>query len=70
MAKAVQSILLRWDTDFVDEIRAVAGPRGMSGFIRRAVEAVMNTPESQQTVRNYQRMTTPAVDTDFDKWGA
>ena len=68
MGKAVQSLLFRWDTDFVDELRIVAGPRGMSRFVRQAVENALRSPASLQTLEIHTRPR-PA-DTDFDNWGA
>lgn len=43
MGKATQALLFRWDAWFVDDLREVAGPRGMSSFVREAVETKMST---------------------------
>lgn len=68
MAKAVQAVLFRWDSDFVDLLRATAGPRGMSGFVRRAIEKEMGYPSGMPPAPAPEPVREP--ETDFDNWGA
>jgi hypothetical protein len=61
MARPTQSLLFRWDTEFVDGLRIVAGPRGLSGFVKRAVEAALLNTDGAVTVANHQRMVSAAA---------
>lgn len=45
MAKSMQVLTFRWDAEFVESLRLVAGPRGMSRFVREALERELAGPD-------------------------